>query len=238
MTFKTLSEEEQAKRLAKYEKERESRQTNEMFGRLVREPHFKPTRNGDEQAIFRLAVYDHKKDETTYHTFSAFVRRDKTELRKFYSSLKRGDGVAIEYKVNNGYNNVWKVMLRKKASKKENDNVTLDTFNRDTWNIHMATNMLPNGNEQISYQMTRDGGDFAYNQTIDATHPLETVLKLIDADTGENIDLNGLRVDHVMDYIEMERIEQIVFAKQPNGHIQKATIILRDEDEVMENLPF
>lgn len=233
--FKNLTEKEQQEKLKQYEAQRKSRQTSEMFGRLVRTPHFKPTANGDEQAIFRLAVYDHKTGKTDYHTFSAFVRKEKSDLRAFYASLQRGDSVAIEYKINGGYNNVWKLMLRKKAEKRMNvseNDLHVDTRHDVVFNVNVT--FEANGDATFSYH-----DDATRRQTVSSIKPMENAIQIMDMDLNEMIDLNGVSPQDVIEYIENERIERITYACDESGSIEKTTIYLEDvKNDQHTDLPF
>lgn len=119
--FTELTEKGQQQRLAKYQKERESRGTQETLARLVKPANIKPIKGDNKLAIFRFAAYDKATEETKFFTASAFIAKGKDKLEEFYASLAKGQLVAVEYKENNGYMNIYNLMDRSYAdSRKKN----------------------------------------------------------------------------------------------------------------------
>lgn len=118
-SFNELTKSGQAARLKKYEKERAERGTTQVLGRLVKDlaPSIKPVKDGAKSAFMRLAVYDVEAKTTSFMNVSAYIAADKVggKLEEFYSSLNKGDLVSVEYKENNGFNNAYSIILRKKA---------------------------------------------------------------------------------------------------------------------------
>lgn len=113
--FNELTERGQKQRLAKYEKERAERGTNETLARLVRPANIKEIKNGNKLAVFRFASYNKDTEETKYFTASAFIAKGKDALENFYNSLAKGQLVSVEYKENNGYTNIYNLMDRSYA---------------------------------------------------------------------------------------------------------------------------
>lgn len=117
--FNELTPQGQKKRLAKYAEERKARGTVDMLARLVKPAKIKEIADGNEMAIFRLAVYNKEKGKTDFITASAFIAKDKTALKNYYTSLKKGQLVSVEIKEKDGYKNIYTMMTReaKKNSK-------------------------------------------------------------------------------------------------------------------------
>ncbi|MGX1266768.1 hypothetical protein RKD55_004712 [Rossellomorea marisflavi] len=113
--FNELTEQGQKQRLAKYQKEREARGTEETLARLVKPANIKPIKGDNKLAIFRLAAYNKDTEETKFFTASAFIAKGKDSLEKFYASLAKGQLVAVEFKENNGYTNIYNLMDRSYA---------------------------------------------------------------------------------------------------------------------------
>lgn len=113
--FNELTEQGQKQRLAKYQKEREARGTEETLARLVKPANIKPIKGDNKLAIFRLAAYNKDTEETKFFTASAFIAKGKDSLEKFYASLAKGQLVAVEFKENNGYTNIYNMMDRSYA---------------------------------------------------------------------------------------------------------------------------
>lgn len=119
--FNELTEKGQQQRLAKYQKERETRGTQETLARLVKPANIKPINGDNKLAIFRFAAYNKETEETKFFTASAFIAKGKDKLEEFYASLAKGQLVAVEYKENNGYTNIYNLMDRSYAdSRKKN----------------------------------------------------------------------------------------------------------------------
>lgn len=108
--FNELTEKGQQQRLAKYQKERESRGTQETLARLVKPANIKDIKGDNKLAVFRFAAYDKEKDDTDFFTASAFIAKGKDKLEEFYANLAKGQLVAVEYKENNGYTNIYNLM--------------------------------------------------------------------------------------------------------------------------------
>ena len=117
--FNELTEKGQQQRLAKYEKEREARGTTESLARLVKPATIKPVKGDNKIAVFRFAAYDKATDDTKFFTASAFIKKGKDQLEAFYANLNKGQLVAVEYKENNGYNNIYNLMDRSYADSKK-----------------------------------------------------------------------------------------------------------------------
>ena len=113
--FEELTEKGQQQRLAKYQKEREARGTEETLARLVKPANIKPIKGDNKLAIFRLAAYNKDTEETKFFTASAFIAKGKDKLEEFYASLAKGQLVAVEFKENNGYTNIYNLMDRSYA---------------------------------------------------------------------------------------------------------------------------
>ncbi|MGX1266771.1 hypothetical protein RKD55_004715 [Rossellomorea marisflavi] len=120
--FNELTEQGQKQRLAKYQKEREARGTEETLARLVRPATIKSIKGDNKQAIFRFAAYDKESNETKFFTASAFIEKGKDALEGFYASLAKGQLVAVEYKENKGYNNIYNLMDRSYADTRNQTN--------------------------------------------------------------------------------------------------------------------
>ena len=110
--FNELTEKGQQQRLAKYQKEREARGTQETLARLVKPANIKDISGDNKLAVFRFAAYDKETDKTEFFTASAFIAKGKEKLEDFYASLAKGQLVAVEYKDNNGYRNIYNLMDR------------------------------------------------------------------------------------------------------------------------------
>ncbi|WP_110114492.1 hypothetical protein [Bacillus sp. CGMCC 1.16541] len=113
--FEELTEKGQQQRLAKYQKEREARGIEETLARLVKPANIKPIKGNNKLAIFRLAAYNKDTEETKFFTASAFIAKGKDKLEEFYASLAKGQLVAVEFKENNGYTNIYNLMDRSYA---------------------------------------------------------------------------------------------------------------------------
>ena len=113
--FNELTEKGQKQRLTKYQKEREARGTQETLARLVRPASIKPIKGDNKLAVFRFAAYDKATEETKFFTASAFIAKGKEKLEEFYANLAKGQLVAVEYKENNGYTNIYNLMDRSYA---------------------------------------------------------------------------------------------------------------------------
>jgi hypothetical protein len=113
--FNELTEKGQKQRLSKYQKEREARGTEETLARLVRPASIKPIKGDNKLAVFRFAAYSKETEETKFFTASAFIAKGKDKLEEFYASLAKGQLVAVEYKENNGYTNIYNLMDRSYA---------------------------------------------------------------------------------------------------------------------------
>ena len=113
--FNELTEKGQKQRLNKYQKEREARGTQETLARLVRPANIKDIKGENKLAVFRFAAYNKETDETNFFTASAFIAKGKEKLEDFYANLAKGQLVAVEYKDNNGYRNIYNLMDRSYA---------------------------------------------------------------------------------------------------------------------------
>lgn len=113
--FNELTAKGQKQRLAKYQKEREARGTEETLARLVRPATIKPIKGDNKLAVLRFAAYDKEKEETKFFSASAFIAKGKDALEEFYAGLSKGQLVAVEYKQNDGYNNIYNLMDRSYA---------------------------------------------------------------------------------------------------------------------------
>ncbi|WP_078598363.1 hypothetical protein [Evansella clarkii] len=113
--FNELTEKGQKQRLAKYQKEREARGTQETLARLVKPATIKTITGDNKLAVFRFAAYDKETEETNFFTASAFIAKGKDKLESFYANLAKGQLVAVEYKENNGYTNIYNLMDRSYA---------------------------------------------------------------------------------------------------------------------------
>ena len=113
--FNELTEKGQQQRLAKYQKEREARGTTEVLARLVKPANIKDIKGDNKLAVFRLAAYDKETQKTNFFTASAFIEKGKEKLECFYSGLTTGQLVAVEFKENNGYTNIYNMMDRSYA---------------------------------------------------------------------------------------------------------------------------
>ncbi|WP_078598367.1 hypothetical protein [Evansella clarkii] len=118
--FNELTEKGQKQRLNKYQKEREARGTQETLARLVKPANIKTISGDNKLAVFRFAAYDKESDETRFFTASAFIKKGKDKLEEFYANLSKGQLVAVEYKENNGYTNIYNLMDRSYADNRNN----------------------------------------------------------------------------------------------------------------------
>ncbi|MCC2249018.1 hypothetical protein JUJ52_03475 [Virgibacillus sp. AGTR] len=118
--FNELTEKGQKQRLEKYQKEREARGTQETLARLVRPASIKDIKGDNKLAVFRFAAYDKETEETNFFTASAFIAKGKEKLEKFYAGLTTGQLVAVEYKQNKGYTNIYNLMDRSYADNRNN----------------------------------------------------------------------------------------------------------------------
>ncbi|MCR6108714.1 hypothetical protein HXA34_20670 [Salipaludibacillus agaradhaerens] len=121
-SFNELTEKGQKQRLTKYQKEREARGTQETLARLVKPATIKDIKGENKLAVFRFAAYDKDSEETRFFTASAFIAKGKEKLEEFYANLTKGQLVAVEYKENNGYTNVYNLMDRSYADKSSKGN--------------------------------------------------------------------------------------------------------------------
>lgn len=117
--FNELTEQGKKQRLAKYAKEREARGTTDHLVRLVKAPKINEIKGGNKQAVFRLAEYNKEKNETEFFTATAFIAKGKDKLEAYYAGLEQGDLVSVEIKAVKGYNNVYDMITRQKASQKD-----------------------------------------------------------------------------------------------------------------------
>ena len=113
--YSELTEQGKKQRLAKYQKEREARGTTETLCRLVKPASIKEIKGDNKLATFRFAAYDKESNETSFFTASAFIAKGKDKLESFYAGLGKGQLVAVEYKENNGYTNIYNLMDRSYA---------------------------------------------------------------------------------------------------------------------------
>ena len=107
----------QANRLAKYAKQDAELGTVTKLARLVKPAKINTLANGAKQAIIRLAIYDNETKETTYDNFFAYIAEGKDALEQFYAGLPKGQLVSCQYKENNGFKNIYTLMIRNVAEK-------------------------------------------------------------------------------------------------------------------------
>lgn len=124
--FAELTEKGKKQRLAKYEKERAERGTSEALVRLVLDPRIEDTKdksNKDRIVFFRFMEFDKATNQKKWYNASQYVREGKDALADYLLSLKKGDLVAIEFKMSEDgkYRNLWNVMDRRQqdAARKE-----------------------------------------------------------------------------------------------------------------------
>lgn len=125
--FSELTEKGQKQRLNKYQKERQARGTEESLVRLVKQANIKPIKGGNKMAVFRFAAYDKESKETKFFTASAFIAKGKDKLEEFYANLTKGQLVSVEYKVNNGYRNIYNLMDRSYADNRNKSGASAST---------------------------------------------------------------------------------------------------------------
>lgn len=133
--FSELTEQGKKARLKKYEEERAARGTQESLVRLVQPATFKDIKGDAKLAVFRFAMFNKEAKKTEFFTASAYVAKEKVggKLEAFYASLEKGQLVAVEWKENNGYNNIYDIIdrsssdNRKKPAKAEAVAVSADT---------------------------------------------------------------------------------------------------------------
>lgn len=116
--FNELTEQGKKQRLAKYDKQRAERGTEEALVRLVNDPVIRDTKskdNKDRVAYFRFMEFDKTTNEKKWYNASAYIREGKVALEEYFASLKKGDLVAIEFKISEDgkYRNLWNVMDRR-----------------------------------------------------------------------------------------------------------------------------
>lgn len=120
--FNELTEKGQKQRLAKYQKEREARGTEETLARLVRPATIKPIKGDNKLAVFRFAAYNNESKDTKFFTATAFIAKGKEALESFYTGLTKGQLVSVEYKETENYTNIYNLMDRSSADNKNESN--------------------------------------------------------------------------------------------------------------------
>ena len=116
-SFNTLTEVEKAEWLAAYAAEDAKLGTKTELARVVKAPKINELKNGAKQAIVRLAIYDKETKSTKYDNFFGYIAEGKDALEQFYAGLPKGQLVSCQYKVNNGFNNIYTLMIRNAAEK-------------------------------------------------------------------------------------------------------------------------
>jgi len=124
--FSELTEQGKKRRLNQYAKERAERGTTQVLARLVKPATIKTIAGDNKLAVFRFASYDKEAEKTNFFTASAFIKKGKDALENFYASLQKGQLVSVEYKVNNGYTNIYNLMDRSYADNAKKANATTD----------------------------------------------------------------------------------------------------------------
>ena len=99
-------------RLAKYAQQDAELGTVTKLARLVKPAKINTLTNGAKQAIVRLAIYDNETKTTEYDNFFAYIAEGKESLEQFYAGLNKGQLVSCQYKVNNGFKNIYTLMIR------------------------------------------------------------------------------------------------------------------------------
>ena len=125
-SFNTLTETEKAERLAAYAAQDAALGTVTKLARLVKPAKINTLTNGAKQAIVRLAIYDNETKETTYDNFFAYIAEGKESLEQFYAGLNKGQLVSCQYKENNGFKNIYTLMIRNVAEKVAVETVAAD----------------------------------------------------------------------------------------------------------------
>ena len=110
--FSELSKSGQAYRIQKHQQELEARGTQEQLATVVNAPKVYHLENGDKSVSFRLALYTPGQKDS-FKTMSAYVKAGKDAYEEFLTSIKVGDRVAVEYKLNDkGYGNIYNLFPR------------------------------------------------------------------------------------------------------------------------------
>lgn len=120
--YSQLTHQEKKERLAFYEKQQKSRGTTETLARIIEQPIIRDIKNGNKQALIKLALYDKESKNTKPVTASAFIEQGKNHLELFYSKLQPEQLVSVELKENNGYLNIYRMMNRDYADPRKQQN--------------------------------------------------------------------------------------------------------------------
>ena len=116
--FSELTEVEQQARLAEYAQKDAELGTQTVLARIVKPSKINDLKNGAKQAIVRVAIYDKETKETSFKNMFQYIAEGKDALEAFYAGLKKGQLVSVQYKENNGFNNIYTLMDRSASDKK------------------------------------------------------------------------------------------------------------------------
>lgn len=110
--FNELSKSGQQYRIKKHEQALAERGTQEQLATVVNAPKVYNLDNGDKSVSFRLALYT-PGEKDSFKTMSAYVKAGKDAYEDFLTSIKVGDRVSVEYKLNEqGYGNIYNIFQR------------------------------------------------------------------------------------------------------------------------------
>ena len=110
-------ESDKIKRLQKYADADAELGTKTVLARVVKSAKIKDLANGSKQAIIRVAIYDAATKETEFVNMFAYIAEGKNTLENFYAGLTKGQLVSVQFKINNGFHNVYTMMDRSQADK-------------------------------------------------------------------------------------------------------------------------
>lgn len=115
--FNELTAAGQTRRLNKYAAQRKALGLENDLFNIVSSAKISDLNNGDRHVSFRLRRFDKTTQTESFVTGSAYLaysRKDKSKQEAFFASLKPGDLVSIDYKINGKYIDIRDLMLRHK----------------------------------------------------------------------------------------------------------------------------
>ena len=116
--FKDLTARGQKARLAKYDEINKEKHLISKLVTVVVPAKFRKNADGSESAVFRFRSYDKATGKVDWFNASAYVAKDKTELRAFYQGIKKGQLYHGLFTEKNGYKNVYSLFIRERNAKK------------------------------------------------------------------------------------------------------------------------
>lgn len=117
--FNELTEKGKQARLAKYEKERQERGTSKMFAQVWATKIVDVENgNGAHRALVLLSEISDGKRKQVWA--SAYIKPEKvgTSYENYYANIKKGQLVDVEFRMNNGFMNIYNMFNRESKKSK------------------------------------------------------------------------------------------------------------------------